>query len=157
MEKQNTKYFSYDELKKLQSLEGKTLTDVIYFVWINRINQANPFVFVDKLQLKFSDGTFVTFSAGEESDALQFVEDFDPAAEALRLDKEFQGRIILKPHNSSKDKFWNDVVGQVIEAVQLSSEGDTYLADAIVLNFGTEKRLIGISPEEGILIDFFEE
>lgn len=152
-----TKHFSFDDLKKLQSLEGKQLSDVIYFVWVNRIQQNAPLVFIDKLQLKFSDGSFVTLTAGEDSDALHFVEDFDPAAEALKLDQEFNGKIILKPHNSSKDRFWSGVVNHTIETVSLSKDGQHYLADAIVLNFGTEKRLIGVSPEEGILIDFFEE
>jgi hypothetical protein len=154
---QTKKYFSFEELKKLKSLEGKILSDVIYFVWVNRIEAEKPFIFIDKIQLKFQSGETVTLTAGEESDALHFVENFDPLAEALKLDEDFNGKILLKPHNSSGDKFWKDVIHQKVEIVQLSKQNDQYLADAIVFDFGKEKRLVAISPEEGIIIDYHED
>lgn len=156
-ENKNNKYFSFEHLQLLNALEGKILSDVIYFVWINRIQQQSPLIFIDKLQLKFEDKSFITLSAGEESDGLRIIENFDPAQEALRLDEQFSGKILLKPHNAKKDRFWEEVTGRPIWYVQLSKENDQYLSDAIVLDFGKEKRLIAVSPEEGIIIDFYEE
>lgn len=151
------KKFSLEDLKRLKSLEGKKLSEVIYFVWINLTNENNPFVFIDKIKLEFENHQSIILSAGDESDALIFESNFNPDEENKRLKNEFEGKIILKAHHANNDKFWNEVIGKNIDSVQLSKEEDYYLADAIILDFGKEKRLIAVSPEEGILIDFHEE
>ena len=44
-----------------------------------------------------------------------------------------------------------------IESIDLSKEGDGFLDDALILNFGIEKRTIGISPSDGLIIDYWED
>jgi hypothetical protein len=41
--------------------------------------------------------------------------------------------------------------------VRLTKESEYYKADALILDFGEEKREIIINPEDGIIIDFYEE
>ena len=151
------KFFSLNDLQQLQSMEGKILQEVIYFVWVNRINKNQPLVFIDKLQLKFSDQAIITLTAGEESDALHFLTDFDPVAEAVEMEERFNGEISLKAHHANNDKFWSTVIQHPIRSVRLSKRNDEYLSDAFILDFESESRLIGVSPEEGILIDFHED
>ena len=51
-----------------------------------------------------------------------------------------------------------DVIGETILSVDLSRDGDNYLNDALILNFGIkEKRTIGISPSDGLIIDYWED
>jgi hypothetical protein len=151
------KYFTFQELTRLNGLEGKHISEVNYYVWVNRIDQAAPYVFIDKLEIIFSDANKIILTAGEESNALYVLHDFDAAEEILMLEHRFSGQITLKKFGASKDKFWKDVLNLRIQTVQLSKDGDQYLSDAVVLDFGEEKRLIGLSPEEGIIIDYFEE
>ena len=158
MSETNTKkYFNLDDLKRFKALEGKTLLNVIYFVWINRVTENSPFVFIDKINIQFSDNTEIILWAGEESDALCFVDAFDFETENTMLKKEFEGKIVLKAHSANEDKFWKEVLNGEIKHIQLSKESEQYLSDAIILDFGQEKRLIAVSPEEGIIIDFFED
>lgn len=157
MENSIKKFFSLDDLKRLKNIERKKITTVTYFVWINKIAENNPYVFIDKLKLEFNDGNEIILSAGEESDHLYFDDNFDFMSESENLKNEFEGKIILKEHSASNDKFWIDIIGKEIMNVQLSKDGDYYLADALIFDFGDEKRLIAISPEEGLIIDFHEE
>lgn len=151
------KYFGYHELARLNSLEGKKISEVNYYVWVNRINMNSPYVFIDKLELVTDENEKLVLTGGEESDGLYLLSEYDPAEEILRLEHQFAGQITVKKHKASQDRFWKDVMNLEIQSVQLSKEGDRYLADAIVLDFGQERRLIGLSPEEGIIIDFYEE
>ena len=38
-----------------------------------------------------------------------------------------------------------------------NAEGDYYLSDSVMLDFGEERRTVSISPVDGIIIDFYEE
>lgn len=151
------KLFSLQELKQFSAMEGKVLKEVIYYVWINRIHKSSPMVFIDKLQFIFSDDSFTTLTAGEESDALHFLDDFDPNAESEKLEEEFNGGIILKAHRATEDRFWSGLSGKTISSIRLTKQNNEYLADAVVFDLEGEFRLVGVSPEEGILIDFHEE
>ncbi|MFN5183460.1 MAG: hypothetical protein ACK5D5_10625 [Bacteroidota bacterium] len=158
MEKESIKkYFSLNELKRLNELEGKILKNIIYFVWINKTVENNPYVFIDKLKLQTQDDLELTLSASEESDRIFFDDQFDFELQSIKFKNEFEGKIILKEYNANNDKFWKDITGNEIRSVQLSKDGNEYLADALILDFGAEKRLIGVSPEEGLIIDYHEE
>ena len=52
---------------------------------------------------------------------------------------------------------WTDVIGETIEAFELSKEDSQFLNDALIISFGIEKRSIGISPNDGLIIDYWEE
>ena len=52
---------------------------------------------------------------------------------------------------------WADVVGKKLESVKLTRSGEYYKADSLILDFGSEKREISISPMDGLIIDYYEE
>ena len=151
------KVFSINDLKRFSALEGKVLKDVIYYVWINRFPKSSPLVFIDKLQFIFADESVVTLTAGDQSDALYFLDDFDLKREAELLEQEFNGEITLKAHSAINDRFWAGLNDKKITSVRLSKQQNEYLADAVVFDLEGDLRLVGVSPEEGVLIDFYED
>ena len=151
------KLFSLEDLKRFSAVEGKVLKDVVYYVWINRLTTSSPMVFIDKLQFIFDDDTLITLTAGEESDALYFLDDFDFNSEAEVLEQEFKGEIVLKAHHAINDRFWTGLSDKKITSVRLTKRNNEYLADAVVFDIEGELRLVAVSPEEGVLIDFYDD
>ena len=52
---------------------------------------------------------------------------------------------------------WKELEGLKLESVQLTKDGEYYLSDSVVFNFGAERRVVSISPADGLIIDFFED
>ena len=85
------------------------------------------------------------------------IDDFNFEAEKAQLKQEFGDKIKMIPIDASTTKMWADVIGQTIEAFELSREDEQFLNDALIINFGSEKRSIGISPNDGLIIDYWED
>ena len=64
---------------------------------------------------------------------------------------------IKTPIENNRITTITDVIGETIEAFELSREDEQFLNDALIINFGTEKRSIGISPNDGLIIDYWED
>ena len=58
---------------------------------------------------------------------------------------------------ASATKMWKDVIGLKLESVQLTKSDTNYLSDQVVFNFGEERRIVSVSPLDGLIIDFHEE
>jgi hypothetical protein len=157
MHKEGTKnYFSNEALAKFAVAQGKTVEKVICHLWQNNINKNEVMELIDNLEIHFNDKHKLTISSNAEGDALDAINfNFRETAEALK--KEFEGKIKLLPVNASTTKMWEDVTGKKLESVQIVKEGEYYLADSILLNFGVEKRTVSINPADGLIIDYFEE
>lgn len=151
------KTFSVNELLKLNSMQGKILANVIYHNWVNTADGNSKYVFIDKLELNFLDGVKIVLNAGEDSDALRIIENYNLSQDILEIEKDFEGKITIVSELANKNEYFADIIGKEISSVQLSKDGGDYLADAIVLEFEKERRLIALSPEEGIIIDYFED
>jgi hypothetical protein len=157
-----TRNFTFEELKKLSALEGKKIADVIYHKWINKADPSQAYEFIDKLQIGFSDGSNIVLTAGEESDGLRILEEYNVTKDILMLEEQFEGKITIRSFRANKSEHFKDVMELPISSVQLSKDGDQYLADAIVFEFDKgsgplERRLVALSPEEGIIVDYFED
>jgi hypothetical protein len=150
-------HFSDHQLKLLTTAEGKTLKKVMIYFWVNRLNPNAQIDLIDNVELVFSDDTAMVITCNDESTGINVLEDFNFEEEKATLKAEFGDKIKIIPIDASTTKMWTDVIGQTIESVELSKEDEQFLNDALILNFGTEKRSIGISPNDGLIIDYWED
>jgi hypothetical protein len=150
-------HFSDHQLKLLTTAEGKTLKKVLIYFWVNRLNPNAQIDLIDNVELVFSDDTAMVITCNDESTGINILEDFNFEEEKAALKEEFGVKIKIIPIDASTTKMWTDVIGQTIESVELSKEDEQFLNDALILNFGTEKRSIGISPNDGLIIDYWED
>jgi len=150
-------HFTDTQLKLLTQLEGKTLSKIICYFWVNKLNPNESIELIDNVEFIFNDSTSYVITCNEESSGLDILNDFNFEQEKAQLKQEFGDKIKIIPIDASTTKMWTDVIGETIEAIELSKDDENYLNDAIIVNFGTEKRTIGISPADGLIIDYWEE
>lgn len=150
-------HFTDQQLRLLSSAEGKTLQKVIIYFWVNRLNPEAQIDLIDNVELVFSDSSSLVITCNDESTGINVIDDFNFEEEKAALKAEFGDKIRIIPIDASTTKMWTDVIGESIEAVELSREGEQFLNDALILNFGTEKRTVGISPNDGLIIDYWED
>ncbi len=150
-------HFSDHQLRLLSSAEGKTLQKVVIYFWVNRLNPEAQIDLIDNVELVFTDGNALVLTCNEDSSGLEVLADFNFEEEKAALKAQFGDKIRIIPIDASTTKMWTDVIGENIEAVELSKEGEQFLDDALILNFGLEKRSIGISPTDGLIVDYWEE
>lgn len=157
MEERSQKpYFDKQSLQRFVASEGKTIKGIICYLWQNNINKNDVIELIDNVELVFTDDSKLTFGCNNDNSGLEAIE-FDFKAEKAELEKEFEGRIKLFGVNASPTNMWKDVVGTKLISVQLTKEDGNYLSDSVLLDFGTEKRTIAVSPMDGLIIDFYEE
>jgi hypothetical protein len=149
-------FFSHDALEKFTLVQGKTVKKIICHMWQNLINKDAPVELIDNVQLQFSDDSRLTIASNEEGEGLEAIE-YDYKETAIALHKEFEGKIRLLALDASGTSMWEKVVGSTLVAVQLTKQDEYYRADSVLLNFGEEKRIITVTPLDGVIIDYHEE
>jgi hypothetical protein len=149
-------YFNDEALAKFVAAQGRTVEKVVCHLWQNTINKDAPVEIIDNLELQFTDQQKLTISCNDSGEALDVIH-FDYRQAALQLEKEFDGKIRLYAVNASTTKMWSDVIGLKLESVRIIKEGDYQKAGSILLVFGKEKRIVSISPLDGLIIDYYEE
>lgn len=149
-------YFTNQALAKFVQSQGKIVEKIVCHLWQNAHNPAELVEIIDNLELRFSDATKLTISCNQDGDALDAI-DFNYQQAAKAIHDEFEGKIKLFSVNASNTKMWEDVIGKTLNLVKLTKEGDYYKANALILDFGDEKREIEIAPLDGLIIDFYEE
>jgi hypothetical protein len=112
---------------------------------------------IDNVELVFTDDTSLVITSTEDGTGIDTLENFNFEEEKAHLKQEFGDKIKMIPIDASTTKMWTDVIGETIEAFELSREDEQFLNDALIINFGTEKRSIGISPNDGLIIDYWED
>lgn len=150
-------HFTDQQLALLSAIEGKTLSKIICYFWVNKFNPKESVELIDNVELVFNDASSLVITCNEESNGIDVLDDFNFEEEKDQIKAEFGDKIRIIPIDASTTKMWADVIGETIEAVQLSRDGDQYLNDALILSFGAEKRTIGISPSDGLIIDYWED
>ena len=150
-------HFTDKQLVLLTSAEGKTLKKVILYFWVNRFNPDAQVDLIDNVELVFTDDSNLVITCNEDSTGIDIIRDFNFEDEKANLKLEFGDKIKIIPIDASTTKMWKDVVGESIEAFELSKEDSQFLNDALIISFGIEKRSIGISPADGLIIDYWEE
>ncbi|MGZ5190317.1 MAG: hypothetical protein ACXWCZ_04810 [Flavisolibacter sp.] len=150
-------HFTDNQLKLITSAEGKTLKKVVVYFWVNRFNPDAHVDLIDNVELVFTDETSLVITSNEEGTGIDTLADFNFEEEKAQLKQEFGDKIKMIPIDASTTKMWADVIGETIEAFELSKEDSQFLNDALIISFGIEKRSIGISPNDGLIIDYWEE
>jgi hypothetical protein len=150
-------HFTDSQLKLLTSAEGKTLKKVMIYFWVNRFNPDAQIDLIDNVELVFNDETSLVITCNEESTGIEVLNDFNYEEEKAALKAEFGDKIKMIPIDASTTKMWTDVIGETIDAIELSREDEQFLNDALIISFGIEKRSIGISPSDGLIIDYWED
>lgn len=149
--------FNNHQLKLITEAEGKTLQKVIIYFWVNKLNPSENVELIDNVKLLFTDNSYLMLTCNQDSNGIDVLDFFDFEQEKIRLKEEFGEKIRIIPIDASTTKMWEDVIGQSIEAIELSKNEEEYLDDALIISFGIEKRTIGISPLDGLIIDYWEE
>lgn len=149
-------YFDSDSLKKMIEAEGKTVAAVLCYLWQNSINKNDVIELIDNVELLFTDKSRLTFSSNEDNTGM-LAHEFDFDKEKKEIELEFGGKIKIIGLNASPTKMWTDVIDKKLIAVRLTKQGEYYLSDSVMLDFGEERRTISISPVDGLIIDFWEE
>lgn len=150
-------HFTDHQLKLLTAAEGKTLKKVIIYFWVNRFKPDAQIDLIDNVELLFNDDTSLVITCDDESNGISVLNDFNFEEEKANLKLEFGDKIKIIPIDASTTKMWTDVIGETIEDIKLSKEDEQFLNDALVISFGAEKRSIGISPSDGLIIDYWED
>jgi hypothetical protein len=149
-------YFSDEALARFVSAQGKTLKKIVCHLWQNSIDKNSTVELIDNVELHFTDGQKLTIACNESGEGLDAVQ-FDYKTTARALHEEFEGKIKLFAVDASTTKMWIDVIGKTLESVRIIKEGDYHKAGSVLLIFEKEKRIISISPLDGLIIDYYEE
>ncbi len=155
-EQQEKAYFDAESLKKLIASEGRTVKGINCYLWQNSINPGDVLELIDCFEIVFTDGYKLSLSSNDEGSGMDAV-DYNYAEEKKEIEKEFPGKIKLIGVTASATKMWTDVIGLKLESVQLTKADKNYLNDSVVFNFGEERRVVSISPLDGLIIDYHEE
>ncbi|MBP7809927.1 MAG: hypothetical protein KA163_11585 [Bacteroidia bacterium] len=155
-QQQEKPYFDPESLKKLIASEGKEVKAILCYLWQNSINKNDVVELIDVFEILFTDNYRLSLCSNMDNTGLEAIA-YDYAAEKKEIEKEHGDRIKVYGVVASGTKMWEDVIGKKLETVQLTKEDGNYLSDAVVFNFGEERRVVSISPLDGLIIDFYEE
>ena len=149
-------YFSHEALARLISAQGRILEKVTCHLWQNTINKDATVELIDNVELHFTDQQKLTISCDDTGEALDAIS-FNYAETAKALEKEFDGKIKLFAVNASGTSMWSATIGLPLQLVKVVKEGEYHKAGSVLLDFGNEKRIISISPLDGLVIDYYED
>ena len=150
-------YFTNEALARFIAAQGRNVAKVVCHLWQNNLNPSAPLEIIDNVELHFTDGNKITIGCNADGTALDAYE-YDAKAVAKQLKEEFNDKIKLFAIDASTTGMWKDIIGKDLIMVRLTKDGEYYLADTLILDFGKEdKREITMNPEDGIIIDFYEE
>lgn len=144
-------HFTDAELHRLNSLEGKTLTRVMYTVWHNIAQKGNDYQALDWVELIFDDGESVALTAGEHSDGLR-ITDFNFGLEQTKIQQQFNGQVMLDRSDVSTGQVWSPAIGNKLTSVGLLEGPDEKIQNnQLQFDFAGEKMLFELN-EEGMVV-----
>lgn len=150
-------YFSHQALARFVAAQGQVIEKIICHLWQNNIEKQGSVEIIDNLELHFKSGQKLTIACNETGDGLDAI-DYDSAVAAKAIKEEFGGKIKLFAVDASSTKMWQDVIGKKLETIRISKDGEYHLAESILLDFSeNERRIVSISPLDGLVIDYHEE
>ena len=155
-EQQEKAYFDPESLKKLITSEGKEVKAILCYLWQNSINKDEVVELIDVFEILFTDNYRLSVCSNADGNGMEAVV-YDYTAAKKEIENEHGDKIKLVGVSASGTKMWTDVIGKKLTSVQLTKQESNYLNDSIVFNFGEERRIISISPLDGLIIDYYEE
>lgn len=148
--------FTNEALARFVAAQGRKIEKIVCHLWQNSSSKLEVVEIIDNVELHFVDKTKLTISCNADGDGLDAI-DYDYRAACRAIDKEFEGKIKIYAIDASSTTIWTEVIGKTLNLVGVTKHGEHYKADAIVLDFGEEKREIAIAPLDGLVIDYYEE
>jgi len=149
-------YFSNEALARFASAQGKVVEKIVCHLWQNKSQPTEVVEVIDNVELHFADKQKLTIGCNADGDGLDAITyDYKEAARAL--EKEFEGKIRVYAIDASTTKMWTEVIGKTLYTVKIEKENGQYRSNAVLLDFGTEKREIEVNPLDGIIIDYYDE
>lgn len=143
--------YTKEELQLLLGMEGKTIEKVLYHQWVNNADAEGTMHFIDYMELLFMDHTKILLHRPDEQERITPSIQVDIAALNADVIKEFKGKIKYVTKDFSETLLWKDLIGNPITAVLLDEdEPGIYTTEALVLEAGEAKVLIGLSMGEGL-------
>ncbi len=143
--------FTDVELAELKHLEGKILERVYYTVWKNLSSAGDQYQALDWIELVFSDGQEIAFTAGEHSDGLQ-IREFFFALEQTKIQQQFRGQVRLERMEVSGGEVWKEAIGQRLLALGMVERPDGLIQNnQLQLNFSGIVLALGLH-EEGMTV-----
>ena len=149
-------YFTNEALAKFAAAQGKTIEKIVCHLWQNKSHPTEVVEVIDNVELYFTDKQKITIGCNADGDGLDAI-DYNYKNAALALEKEFEDKIRVYAIDASSTKMWAEVIGKTLHTIRIEKEGELYKSNAIMLDFGDEKREIEINPLDGIIIDYFDE
>ncbi|MDP5171361.1 MAG: hypothetical protein NWR72_14045 [Bacteroidia bacterium] len=143
--------FTESELKDLNALEGRELSQVFYTVWNNLSAKGGDFQALDWVELFFADGHEIAFTAGEESDGLRVTE-LNFGLEQTRIQQQFNGQVMLQRLDVSSGAVWQAALGKKLLSVGMLEGPDGLIQNnQLQLNFSGVVMELALN-EEGMLV-----
>lgn len=149
-------FFSNEALARFASAQGKTVEKIVCHLWQNKSQPNEVVEVIDNVELHFTDKQKLTISTNEDGNGLDAIE-YDYKSAAIAIEKELGGKIKIYAIDASDTKMWTAVIGKILKNVRIEKNGNQYKSNAIMLDFGDEKREIEINPLDGIIIDHYDE
>ncbi|PWJ40180.1 hypothetical protein [Sediminitomix flava] len=160
------KLLSVEIYKALKNLKGASLEQVVYHVWTNTANKKEMFECLDWMEIRFTDKSRITLTAGEESDGIKVVS-LDLVKERKEVIDKFNGQIDILSYDMNDSKLWEPIISKEILDVKFNTNrnGEAF-DDELYLHFEVKNEegetepyivLITLSHEEGLIAEFYEE
>ncbi|MFQ3577195.1 MAG: hypothetical protein SNJ77_12240 [Cytophagales bacterium] len=147
--------FSKEEVLRLNSLEGKSIKNVIYHKWANYSKPNQVYFCVDFIEFMFNDSEKLVFS-GKEHDEIKIIE-LDLEQEKSMLEKEFGGKIKIESDNQNHLEPWGSLPNKTISYIALrKNENNQYFNDALIINFEGEEVLL-FNNGEGLVAEMMDD
>lgn len=150
-------YYKEEHLKLLKSIEGNTLSKVLYHFWVNKANPNDIFSFVEYIELQFIDSSKLILQKAE--DIIEMILPLPVLDVALlnhNLQIEFKGSLQYVTKDASNTKPWKDLINKLIDDVLVEEDEGLFIAEAIIIGSHTHQTIIriendGLEAEEYIL------
>lgn len=145
--------FRLEELEKFQSLEGRLLAGVTYYLWLRRANDTDADKrFLYTLELVFDSGESLLLSSGEDTEAIRVITAEQLVDMAGRLHK-LHGESVIRRMPADTQPLWHDAIGKALQGIRVSPTlTGLYLNDALVFDFGEFNILVHLSRQEGLML-----
>ena len=151
-------YFHLEELEVFQGLEGRTLTGINYYFWLHYrgVERSHP-RFLYAVELLFDSDAALLLSSGDDSAAIRIL----PPEELIKtahLLQALHGQVSMQRAPAGESPLWQPVLGKGLVEFRLTkNETGLFHNDALLLDFGVRRILLGLSLKEGLELGIYPE
>jgi hypothetical protein len=151
-------YFSVDELFIIDNIKANTfITGVNYYRWNNLAVSKNAYVFIDKIEFEFNNIPPFLVEINETDDGICIKTNYDIALQIKEVEATFNGQIKITQKSEINNEFWRIAKNNPLKSIEAQQFQQFYANEALLFNFGEEKRAINFNHDKGLLVDYYED